>query len=43
MKLIPTLPEIGREALIVICGAILAVFIISRLPAVKKYVKDSWA
>ena len=43
MKLLPTLPEIGREALIVIGGALLAAFIISQLPPVKKYIKEAWA
>lgn len=36
--LIPTLPEIGREAVIVLAGALLATLVVSALPAkYKKY------
>ena len=43
MKIIPTVPEIGREALIVIAGAILAAAIMSQFPAVKAWIKAQWA
>lgn len=43
MKLIPTLPEVGREALIVIGGAILAAAIMSQVPALKNWIKAQWA
>ena len=42
MKLIPSIPEIGREALIVIAGAILAAALMSQFPAVKAWIKDQW-
>ncbi len=37
---IPSAPEISRETLAVIAGAILAAWIFSELPAVKKWVAD---
>lgn len=43
MKLLPTVPELGREALIVIGGAILAALIMSQFPAVRAWIKDQWA
>ena len=43
MKLIPTIPEVSREALIVIGGALLAALIMSQFPAVRKWIKDQWA
>jgi hypothetical protein len=42
MKIIPTIPEIGREAVIVIAGAILAAAIMSQFPAVKAWIKNQW-
>ena len=42
MKLIPTIPEIGREAIIVIAGALLAAAIMSQLPGLKAWIKDQW-
>lgn len=43
MKIIPTIPEIGREALIVIAGAIVAAAIMSQFPGVKAWIKEQWA
>ena len=43
MTLIPKLPEITREALTVILGALLAAAIVSQFPAVKAWIKDQWA
>lgn len=43
MKLLPTVPEISREALIVIGGAILAALVMSQFPAVRAWIKDQWA
>lgn len=40
--IIPSVPEIGREALIVICGALLAAFIVGRVPALKQWIKQQW-
>lgn len=43
MKIIPSLPEIGREALIVVGGAILAALIIGQVPALRDWIKAQWA
>lgn len=40
---IPTPDLIAREAIIVICGALLAAAIMGQLPSVKNYVKNAWA
>ena len=40
--IIPKPAEIGREALIVLGGAILAALIIGQLPGVKAWVKKQW-
>lgn len=37
--IIPTAPEFMREAIIVIGGALLAAFVLSRLPAVRAYIQ----
>lgn len=42
MKAIPTVPEIVREALIVVAGAALAAFVVSQFPQFKAWVKKSW-
>lgn len=48
MKIIPTpafVPapaEIGREALIVIAGALLAALVIGQLPGVRDWIKKQW-
>lgn len=42
MKALPSFPEITREALIVIGGALLAAFIVGRVPALKTWIKDQW-
>ena len=42
MKIIPTLPEVTREALIVIGGAILAAAIMSQVPALRDWIKRQW-
>lgn len=41
-KLIPTPTEIGREAIIVIAGALLAALIMGQLPAVRDWMKAQW-
>jgi len=43
MKIIPTLPETSREALIVIAGALLAALVMSQFPAVRAWIKEQWA
>lgn len=39
---IPTPPEVVREAVIVIGGALLAAAIMSQFPAVKAWIKKAW-
>jgi hypothetical protein len=41
-KIIPGFPEVGREAFIVIGGAILAAAIMYQFPSVKAWVKKAW-
>lgn len=41
-KFIPSLPEVGREALIVLAGALLAAAIMSQFPGVKAWIKAQW-
>lgn len=43
MKVIPTAPELAREGLLVIGGAIVAALIISQLPGLKAWIKAQWA
>ena len=42
MKLIPSVPEIGREALIVLAGALLAAAIVGQLPTLRNWIKKQW-
>ena len=39
--IIPTGPQVAREAVIVLAGVLIAAFIISRFPALKKFVGDA--
>lgn len=41
-KLVPTVPEVGREALIVIGGAILAALVISQVPGLRAWIQKQW-
>lgn len=41
-KLVPTAPEIGREALIVIGGAIVAALVISQVPGLRAWISKQW-
>jgi hypothetical protein len=41
-KIIPAPAEVGREALIVIAGALLAAFVVGRLPALRDWIKTQW-
>lgn len=41
-KIIPKPIEIGREALIVIGGAVLAAIIMSQVPALQAWIKAQW-
>lgn len=40
--IIPTAPEVLREAVIVIAGALLAAFVVSRVPALKAFIQENW-
>ena len=40
---VPAPAEIGREALIVIAGALLAALVIGHLPGVREWIKAQWA
>lgn len=41
-KAIPTVPEVVREAVIVIAGAALAAAVVSMFPSFKAWVKKAW-
>lgn len=41
-SLIPSLPEVGREAIIVLSGAILAAVVMSQFPSLKAWIKEQW-
>ncbi|SFV17883.1 hypothetical protein [Pseudoduganella namucuonensis] len=40
-KIIPTGPEVLREALIVLGGILIAAWVLSQFPALRKFVTDS--
>jgi len=40
---IPTLPEIGRETIIIMAGALLAALILSRMPTVRNFIQSNTA
>lgn len=42
MKAVPTLPEVTREAIIVLAGAVLAAFVIGQFPALRDWIKNQW-
>lgn len=41
-SIVPTVPELTREALIVIGGAIIAAAVMSQIPALKNWIKKQW-
>lgn len=41
-KIIPAPAEIAREAIIVLGGALLAAFIVGRIPALRQWIRDNW-
>lgn len=41
-NVIPTLPEVAREALIVLGGALLAALVVSQFPSLKTWIKEQW-
>lgn len=40
-KIIPTGPEVAREALVVLAGVLIAALILSRFPALQKFVSQN--
>lgn len=42
MKIPPFAAAIGREAVIVLGGALIAAVVLRQLPGLKSYIKDSW-
>lgn len=42
MKIIPSAPEVARETLIVLGGAIAAAFLIGQFPALRDWIKRQW-
>lgn len=41
-SIVPSVPEIGREALIIIGGAVLAALVVSQFPALQAWIKTQW-
>lgn len=41
-KIIPTVPEVARETIIVIAGALVAALIIGQLPSVRTWMRKQW-
>ena len=41
-KIIPSVPEVAREALIVVGGALLAALIVGQFPQLKDWIKAQW-
>ena len=41
-KIIPSVPEVGREALIVLGGALLAALIVGQIPGLRDWIKSQW-
>lgn len=39
---LPTLPEVGRETIIVLSGALIAALIIGQLPSVRNWIRAQW-
>lgn len=39
---IPSLPEVTREAVIVLAGALLAALIVGQSPALRDWIKKQW-
>lgn len=41
-KIIPKWTDVGREAVIVVAGAIVAALIVGQMPAVREWIKKQW-
>lgn len=42
MKVLPTVPEVARETLIVLGGALAAAFVIGQFPKLRDWIKAQW-
>lgn len=42
-ELIPKPTEVGREAIIVMCGALIAALVIGYAPGVREWIKAQWS
>lgn len=42
VRWVPSFPEVTREALIVVGGALLAALIVGNVPAVREWIKAQW-
>lgn len=41
-SIIPSVPELGREALIVVGGAVIAALVMSQFPALRAWIRKQW-
>lgn len=41
-NIIPSLPEVGREAIIVLGGALLAALVVGQFPQLRDWIKRQW-
>lgn len=41
-NLIPTLPEVGRETIIILAGAVLAALIVGQIPGLRTWMRAQW-
>lgn len=41
-NIIPTVPEVARETLILLGAAVLAALIVGQLPALRQWMRDQW-
>jgi len=41
MRIIPTVPEIAKEGILVFCGVLIAALIVSRFPRLKAFVEEN--
>ena len=39
---LPSIPEVGREALIVLGGALIAALVVGHVPGLRQWIKDQW-
>ena len=39
---LPSVPEVAKEALIVLAGALVAAFVVGQLPGMRQWIKNQW-